>query len=384
MRRILMRLVVKRGGLEKEDTLRGFTLVELLVVIAIIGVLIALLLPAVQAAREAARRTQCVNHMKQIGLAVHTFHDMDRFLPPLCVGTNRATFFAIILPFIEQTPLYDTWAGLAPNAFGTTVSNSHATDWHGVFNSDESFKRGVCSIPIYYCPTRRRAEGIPTKSQAYSDTNWTLTGSPFLGPATDYALVGVWLSAVNPTSPSQYNGDMWKCHRNAATGEYDPNSTDPTDSIPIRDRSPIRSARFDITPSSNATSQDAAYKPYKSRDSMAWWADGTSNQLLYTEKFIPQGQLYETQFDSTWLFMQTTTSIGTQRSFRDGIARPDEHSGRSPQNSGVQHWRIGGWHPRGINGLLGDGSVRPLSITTPIDLLFQLCHVSDGAQVILD
>jgi prepilin-type N-terminal cleavage/methylation domain-containing protein len=91
---------------------RGFTLVELLVVIAIIGVLVALLLPAVQAAREAARRMQCGNNLKQLGLAVHNYHDTFLVFPPqmMNVDTNndrRWGWGAVTLPFIEQKALWE-------------------------------------------------------------------------------------------------------------------------------------------------------------------------------------------------------------------------------------------------------------------------------------
>ncbi|HEY4261783.1 MAG TPA: DUF1559 domain-containing protein, partial [Schlesneria sp.] len=92
---------------------RGFTLIELLVVIAIIAVLIALLLPAVQQAREAARRTQCKNNLKQIGLAMHNYHDQCNTFPYGClnVGTyhQRDTWMQQILPMIEQGSLYNSY-----------------------------------------------------------------------------------------------------------------------------------------------------------------------------------------------------------------------------------------------------------------------------------
>jgi len=103
---------------------RGFTLVELLVVIAIIGVLVALLLPAIQAAREAARRTQCTNNLKQLGVAMHNYHDTHKVFPPGGFGSTiwsqpanagnadtgvsiaRAGWMQVILPFIEQGTLH--------------------------------------------------------------------------------------------------------------------------------------------------------------------------------------------------------------------------------------------------------------------------------------
>src|SRR6188508_507353 len=105
------------------DAQRAFTLVELLVVIAIIGVLVALLLPAVQAAREAARRSQCSNALKQFGLALHQYADTYKVFPARrggSVGSNdaarltgnfsRLSAFVPLLPYIEQKPLFDSIA----------------------------------------------------------------------------------------------------------------------------------------------------------------------------------------------------------------------------------------------------------------------------------
>ncbi|QDU62858.1 hypothetical protein Pan216_37310 [Planctomycetes bacterium Pan216] len=102
----------------KGKSRRAFTLVELLVVIAIIGVLVALLLPAVQQAREAAARSQCANNLKQLGVALHNYHDSHRVMPPGTTGLVNAgsgpdttrfpiTWMPMVLPFMDQQPIWD-------------------------------------------------------------------------------------------------------------------------------------------------------------------------------------------------------------------------------------------------------------------------------------
>ncbi len=88
---------------------RAFTLVELLVVITIIGILIALLLPAVQAAREAARRSQCINNLKQLGLGLMNYEQTQRTFPPPAISTNQASWLVLLLPYIEQGSLWETF-----------------------------------------------------------------------------------------------------------------------------------------------------------------------------------------------------------------------------------------------------------------------------------
>ena len=120
---------------------RGFTLIELLVVIAIIGLLVALLLPAVQQAREAARRTQCRNNLKQLGLALHNYHDAHSTFPPGVVDDDdnlidaQHSGLALLLPQLDQGPLY------------------RAYDFHRSWRDPVNLVVGRTVVDVFRCPT---------------------------------------------------------------------------------------------------------------------------------------------------------------------------------------------------------------------------------------
>ncbi|MEZ6125170.1 MAG: DUF1559 domain-containing protein [Planctomycetaceae bacterium] len=150
---------------------KAFTLIELLVVIAIIAILIALLLPAVQQAREAARRTQCKNNLKQLGLAMHNYHDVYQTFPPgfvntqkcaVAVSSDRWGTCTFLLPYIDQAPLYNT---LNPDG-GCNMPAANAAIGGGTPLQDP--------YPAFICPSDTGAN-VNAYYKGYSKSNYVVS-----------------------------------------------------------------------------------------------------------------------------------------------------------------------------------------------------------------
>ncbi len=187
---------------------RGFTLVELLVVIAIIGILIGMLLPAVQSVRESARRTKCANPLKQMGLAMPNFDSSNGYLPParvLGIQPNSeefsATWAVFILPFIEQKNALDLWDLQKP-----------------YYN--QTLQARTIAPPIFLCPSRRNApvlsiQGDSKNRQAAASQNVTGAVSDYGGVCGDFG--GITYGSV-PKKPCCYGFEGTLGQPNAANG----------------------------------------------------------------------------------------------------------------------------------------------------------------------
>lgn len=175
-------------GFQRAALLRGMTLIELLVVVAIIGVLVAILLPAVQAARESARRASCQNHLRQIGIALHAYHDSHRQLPIGCIekrvpsakpdGRQHA-WSSAILPYLEETALWQS------------------IDFEAAYDAEKNLFAASQVVSIYLCPSvTRMASG--REGHTVASPSATRVAPAYRGAAIDYG--GIYGAAQ--TSPS--------------------------------------------------------------------------------------------------------------------------------------------------------------------------------------
>jgi prepilin-type N-terminal cleavage/methylation domain-containing protein/prepilin-type processing-associated H-X9-DG protein len=322
----------------------GFTLIELLVVIAIIGILIALLLPAVQKVREAANRIKCGNNLKQIGLAMHNYHDSFGALPPDRIAMNWPTWAVLILPYIEQDNVYKLW----------DVQRRYYEQ-----NGPPGSPNDPCPINIktYFCPSRR---AVPTQPSVlgYPQSHLADGGVARPGGLSDYANNGghdgsdgalqentTWI-----TSPPGLNLD----------------STSPV--VPL----------------------GTLCLSFKSQTNFAAITDGLSNTLLVGEKYIYPADLGGNGKTDGSIFSSSNGEEDSFRRFGGKSGSVYRYIVATIQDPGPNYglntstWAdkaFGSWHPGLCQFVFCDGSVKGLQANIDINTLQLLCERNDG-QVI--
>ena len=328
---------------------RGFTLIELLVVIAIIAILIGLLLPAVQKVREAAARSQCQNNLKQLAIAVHSYHDVNNFFPPVRIagGDGWATWCVLVLPYIEQQNIYNLW----------DVRLKYAA---------QSQAAQQAQVKTFYCPSRRGPGGLSTAETFDSADNatpppWDSSGSQYrfsatnnpAGSLTDYAAnVGDFRGTANNTGGAWFN--------NTSNGV-------------------LIIGQVTSTPAQGSGTNATPIPTFRGYVTMAGVSDGTSNTFLVGEKHVPQGAFGRLKAGDGPAFSGAWTSYcGRIAGIEDPLAQGPTDLLRSTSGDAFWARKFGSWHTGVCQFAFTDGSVRAVRNSTDTTTLRWLSGRADG------
>ncbi len=328
----------------------------MLVVIAIIGILIALLLPAVQAARESARRTQCANNLKQIGLATHNYHDVQKWLPPVRIsgGAGYATWFVLIMPYMEQGSAHELW----------DLSRTYAL---------QSIAARQTHIPSYYCPSRR-APPVLNLPEGWDVLDVTPPPNP--GTSNQFRF-----SAAN--HPPGAVGDYAGC-----VGDMRgvPNNPNAQNWFNINSNGAIIIGIPTPATPSGVGDPNTAITSWRHTVNFADVLDGTANTFLAGEKHVPQGMFGRAKVGDGPIYSGSWTAFaGRIAGFEDPLARgPADISPSSGVADGVFARKFGSWHPGICQFVFCDGSVKTIRHSIALATLYRLSVRKDGQAVTVE